>query len=116
MVEVASALTIVQKAIEFAKKVKDIELESKLLDLKGMINDLKGENLDLKEKIGELEKTSKLKSELVVKDEYYYQGEDGPFCTKCFDDEGKLIRVVTEWKQTGQTCRKCPKCNTTMVK
>jgi antitoxin component of RelBE/YafQ-DinJ toxin-antitoxin module len=55
------------------------------------------ENQDLKKQIKELEENLDLKSKMKWKVPFYWleenDKEDGPFCQKCYDTDGKLIRV-----------------------
>lgn len=99
---IGSAIGLVVKAKELADKLKDLELkevivdlQSRLIDLKLQIAELREENVHLK---AEARKLS-MPPELVVKEGMYYKTEgDGPFCTACFDNNGKLIRVTEQAK------------------
>jgi hypothetical protein len=52
---------------------------------------------------------------VTLKNGMYYKGEDGPFCTGCYDAGGKLIRLVdapNPKQRMYLTRRKCPACGT----
>lgn len=42
------------------------------------------------------------------KNNAYWDGEDGPFCIKCFDDERRLIRI--NFTFPSDDFASCPKC------
>lgn len=73
---------------------------------------LKGENRSLKEEIEKL-KTLKTEEMVLGNDGLYYTKEtsDGPFCTRCYDEEQKKIRAT---KLKGNFTRLatylCPSC------
>lgn len=87
--------------------VQLIELSEKLREKEDQIHTLERENRLLRE-------AGDLKARVFPRDEMYYvrqddgNEEDGPFCTRCFDTDGKLIRLqVADWDQP-----KCPQCVT----
>ena len=66
---------------------------------------MENENRGLKEKIN-------VKENLVHRAEVYFlkkeDGEDGPFCTKCYDTQSFLVRM-TDWDQDLKRCPNCGK-------
>lgn len=54
---------------------------------------LQEENRNLRSEIHDLKNVEIIKSELKYKGNAYYKGEEGPFCTNCFDVTGKLVRL-----------------------
>lgn len=102
-------------SIDFLKiieLIKDPDLRMKITDLYGQNIGLKEENHELRMKLLGLEERSKINSELVHKDNHYYKGEDGPFCTKCWDADSKLIRLHEGGSSNGQRYFTCPNCKT----
>jgi len=86
------------------QKIGDIELNSKIIDLQQEVFSLLDENYRLKQEIeklkheiDELKKINEIESNLIMKGHFYYikKGDslDGMFCTACWDDRRKLIRV-----------------------
>lgn len=104
---------IYDAAKDAAKILKDagkIEEYVKILDL---IEDL----FEKQKKIESLEEeNNKLRNRLLVKDVYhfknnaYYQKEtnDGPFCTRCFDKNHELIRIIPRKPSSNHSV--CPEC------
>lgn len=83
---------------ELYKKGSNIEAEQKLLELKAAFLELQAEYLEMKEKVGDLEQQLSLKNNVKFERNVYWieqkdGSKDGPFCQKCFDDEGKLLRL-----------------------
>lgn len=102
-------------AIDFLKiieLIKDPDLRMKITDLYGQNIDLKEENHKLRTSLQEIKERSKINSELKHKDNHYFKGEDGPFCTKCWDADSKLIRLHNGGTSNGETYFTCPNCKT----
>lgn len=79
----------------------DLRLEA--YDLKTQVLELKEENRVLKEQIADAGKRT------LDKECYYFNG-DGPFCTCCYDSDGKKIRMHESDNNMGTKFNKCPKC------
>ncbi|MEI7749782.1 MAG: hypothetical protein WCJ25_02160 [Candidatus Moraniibacteriota bacterium] len=98
----ASALRKADKIPEF-QLILDVQQE--LLKQQKRISDLETENKKLREK---LELKGKVKFE---RNAYWIVEEgkedDGPFCSCCFDDERKLIRMMPGWSESSRVCPKC---------
>ena len=94
--------------------LKDTDLKIKISELVTENLSLKNDNFDLKKKIDAIDEIKTIASQLFVKDKVYFHKkenkEDGPFCTKCWDDEKKLIRMVR--RQGNTVFFTCPKCKT----
>jgi hypothetical protein len=117
--DIAGAIGLVKQVKELADQTKNLELktvivdlQSKLLDVKEEINELREENAKLKEEV----KRALAPPEVAVKDGMYYKGDDGPFCTGCYDSQKKMIRLIgamgPEKKLMG-IHHKCPSCKAT---
>lgn len=81
------------------------EVSEKLLDQQKRLFELEEENKNLKEKL-------KIKGSLIPEGNFYWliedEKKDGPFCTKCWDSDGKLLRLHGQGPSGGL---KCPNCN-----
>ena len=83
-----------------------LEFSEKLREQEERIHKLEKENRSHRE-------ASDLKARVHPRDEMYYVrqddgSEDGPFCTRCYDIDGKLSRLkVAEYDQA-----MCPQCKT----
>ena len=104
-----------QKRGEFMRLIGELSVE--LAETQIRLAECMRENHELKDVIANLQKDiESLKSPsskpLLKNGLYYNEDEDGPFCTACYDDQTKFIRVV----ETPQVMRtlgryKCPKCS-----
>ncbi len=114
--DISSAINLVKQAKELAEKLKNLELknvivdlQSKLLDLKEEINRLREENAKLKQDLA----LATAPPEVTTKDGMYFKGEDGPFCTACYDSRKQLIRLVNPTdpeRRMFHLHHKCPVC------
>ena len=111
--DIGTAITLLGKARELAKQTANIELQEIIVDLSGKLVDLKAELVDYKEEKLRLEERIKSLEaamakaqagpEVTLKDGKYYKADgDGPFCTRCYDAEGKLIRLNEMDSQNGR--------------
>lgn len=88
----------------------DHELYQKLQDISVKAYELQMENIELKEKIRKYEEKEKDDSAKEFKNQTYYFSGEGPYCTKCYDDEAKKIRMLEEDNNMGSIYYTCPKC------
>lgn len=102
---------MLKDARNFATGANDIQTVNLLKDIQIEVYDLLEENRELRDKIRELENNDITESEMKYIGNVYFFKKDGPFCTKCFDDEKKKIRMSVEntWGSSFITA-KCPKC------
>lgn len=108
--ELKSIAKTLQEAgkIELYQQILDIQ--EKLLEMQKRISDIEIENKELREKL-------KIQESLVFKDNAYWTEKggkkDGPYCSCCWDNDRKTIRM--------QPCGNpayfdCPKCKNKGVK
>ena len=125
-------LSSISKAVEIAKQLREVSEKIKDADTRGLIADLNLELADIKMQFAELQeeklelqkqlrdaRTSEdLRDKLEMKGGLYYLTEpvpgkqDGPYCTNCFENEGKLMPVramSSQFRFAGTYI--CPACN-----
>lgn len=94
---------ILQEAGKIEQYQQILELQQQMLDMQKKINDLTEENHQLKE-------ANKIKESLVPENDLYWLIKDGkkvgPFCTKCWDTDSKLVRM----HRYGDSSQICPGC------
>ena len=107
MFDITAITSVLKKFGRAVLQVKVDERSEKLREKEERIHTLERENRLLRE-------AGDLKARVFPRDEMYYvrqddgNEEDGPFCTRCCDTDGKLIRLqVANWDQP-----KCPQCGT----
>lgn len=99
---------------EIARRMRDAELLSAIADLsldsaqlKGEMANIREDNTRLREELHELRQRAECRSKVAVDNGMYRLKEpikgysDGPFCTRCFDSEGKLITMMGPGWQPG---------------
>jgi hypothetical protein len=99
-----------KEVAELVKKFNDIDLNRRILNLENEVLDLSREKRRAEEKVEELERTLKIKDEIVFRNNEYYVKKDGredegPYCTVCWDRDGKLVRL-----HEGSFGSICPAC------
>ncbi len=72
------------------KRLGNQDLLEKMADLRDQIFELREENRNLKEKLSEQESY-----DMYFEDNMYWDAnkKDGPYCSKCWDDNKKAIRM-----------------------
>src|SRR3989338_5684032 len=102
--ELKSVASTLQEAGKIEQYRQILDAQKELLEMQKQIADITNENKELKEKL-------EIKESLVYKDNVYWiekeNKKDGPFCSCCWDNDKKTIRM--------QPCGNpvyfdCPKC------
>ena len=101
---------------DVAQRMHDAEMSSAVADLtlnsaqlKADAATVREENTRLREEVEQLRRQEDLRSKVQIKDYMYYLSEPvsgysrGPFCTRCFDSDGKLIMLMGPGWQPGPT-------------
>ncbi len=92
-----SIISNAKEIAEVVKKLGNIDLYRKIVDLQGEIVELTSQNHSLLEKIRDLEQALKTKAQLSFEKNVYWlietKGKDGPYCQRCYDVTGKLVRL-----------------------
>jgi hypothetical protein len=74
-----------KEAISLIQKFDNIEL-MRMLNLQTQVVALEEENRALKQKLA-------TKERLVFRKNAYWMGDEGPFCSRCWDTDAKLVRL-----------------------
>jgi len=109
-------MSIISNAKEIAdliQKLGNQELYRKILALQGEIINLTGENHTLKEENQELKRSLKLSKEMTFKQPFYYaEGDQVPFCPKCWEVNKLAVHLMTGTRLADSTIHYCPHCKT----
>ncbi len=95
------------------KEAGRADLQGQLLELSEKLREKEDRIHTLEREVRSLREAGDLKARVYAQDEMYFvrqddSRDDGPFCTRCYDTDGKLIRLqVADWDQP-----KCPECRT----
>lgn len=135
-----SVITILKGAIDSATGLKKLigegkgkgDLSGHVLELQGKLTEglaaistliqdnhqLNDEIRSLKKEIENLEEKFKFKETLVFRNNGYWSkqgdGEDGPFCPGCWDQNRNLVRFLVQEVYGGHRWR-CPVCKTAFI-
>jgi len=104
IIEHISAITKMASGIEdhvVYNQLGDLRIEA--YELKVQLLELKEENAMLKQRLTEA-------GQKEIKKNCYYFNDDGPYCTRCYDDEGKRILMHPFDNNSGMVFNRCPKC------
>ena len=111
---------LVRSAKDVAEKIEDIERRGKLLELMEQLQRTQLQAMEQLFRAAELENENKvLKQQLALTESMtfdgmlYWQDEGndrkGPFCQRCFDDDGKAVRLQEGWDRYSSPWR-CTRC------
>lgn len=123
---ITAALTGLKTATDIARMIgessatlEDAEFKFKLAELlealanaRAEVAEVKSEMLEKERIITDLRSQLELAKNIVWDSPYYWikeNGEqDGPYCQKCYDSDGKLIRLQSRWGREGAwDCHAC---------
>lgn len=93
------------------QKLDNMDLVKRLVELQEQVYEVVAENRDLKDRNRILEEKLTTREELAFRKNSYWKGDDGPFCSRCWDGENQLVRLHT---RQGYDPR-CPKCDGSAV-
>jgi hypothetical protein len=97
--------------VALVQKLDNIELIKTVLALQQDAVVLIEENHALKHEVRGLKETLAIREQLVFQHNAYFRGADGPFCSRCWDAEEKLVRLH---RAMGYNPR-CPSCGNSAV-
>jgi hypothetical protein len=104
---------------ERAQRSKDVDIKEQIntmydnvLQLKELIMRLSDENQQLGQQFEEQQHPpEKPKIKQVGDTNYYFRGDEGPFCQPCYDDKGKTVQLSPPENWNGGVRRQCRVCN-----
>jgi len=101
---VNGAIALVSKLRDIAKKIDQAEMRNLLADLSNELADAKMAVAELKEQVVTLSEENRLLKEIQLGERekpvrvkwgcYQFEGDEGLFCTACYDTKGQKIRVA----------------------
>jgi hypothetical protein len=115
----SDVIEILKKISQAAEKFKSkevneaiIELQSKVMSIQQEIIKLNAENEDLKQKLEKKDKYNMIFEKNVCWNLKSDGTKEGPFCSACWDNNGKAIRMGSGQNAFGKPIYKCMVCNT----
>ena len=88
------------------QKIDNLELLKRMVELQEQVYALVSENRDLKEANRGLSEKLQTREQMQFRQNAYWRGDEGPFCSQCFDAEGLSVRMHVG-KGHSPICRKC---------
>lgn len=102
--------------MSFASGSKDFQLLNAVMEIQKELISIQNENRDLRMENHELKNIDITRGHLVKKVNCYYKDDEGPFCTNCFDSEGKLIYLILDPVNGKKAVfGRCPHCKTEKI-
>lgn len=104
-----------KEILELLKKGATLDAQEKIMQLREASLELQEENIALRERITALEREKEIRDKLIFDGKVYWLAkkdtnskiqQEGPFCQKCFDSDGKLVRLQNYDKVTW-LCANC---------
>jgi hypothetical protein len=108
-----STLTKIRKIIS---NTADRELVKLILDLQKEIFAIESHNLELASELASLKPQLDLPARMHTRpqsDYYFLDGDDVPFCPKCWESRGNAIHLLAPVSAAGRTRRECRVCKET---
>jgi hypothetical protein len=118
---IQAAISVVSKLRELSKKLENAEIKMLIADLSNDLADaklhaanVKSEMADLKAELTDIKQQALLRSSAKPRFDdggYHFEGEDGHFCTGCYDSKGqkiRLSRMARDFEVFGKW--ECPVC------
>ncbi len=103
--------------VELLKKGATVEAQEKIMELREKSLELQEENITLKAQIKGLEEALNIRDNIEYEPPVYWLWrqddagdltiKDGPFCQRCYDVDGNLVRLQ-DWDDSW-TCMECEK-------
>jgi len=107
-------MSVIDNAKDIAsliKKIGDIELYRKIIDLEGEIVEIAGRNHELQKEIEELREKLSFQGKMVFRKPFYYsEGDESPFCPRCWESERKAIHLLGPFEDLAEQLYECPQC------
>jgi hypothetical protein len=101
-------LDTIKEVASIAQQIDNLELVKRIMELQQQVFAQQDENRALIEEVRTLRAKLETRDQLAFRKNAYWRGEEGPFCSRCFDAEGLVVRLIV---QQGYS-PKCPKCET----
>lgn len=109
-------LSTVKQISELVKKYNDLELMKQIVTLQTEVFDLQREKLRLETELSNLQRSVQTEKEMEMQAPfgyYYRDGDEVPFCPKCWENDKKQIHLPDSEPWGGGVRRDCRVCDYT---
>lgn len=107
----------IKSIAKIIQKADNIQLYQKILDVQSQALHLMEENIKVRQENNDFKDKFNTKQKLLYQKQMYWfieddeygdqKNKDGPFCTRCWDDESKTIRLHSGIRHGTFQCPKC---------
>lgn len=100
---------------DLVKKAGQIELYKQISAAEDEVREIAREKRRLEDRLEELERALRFKEATIFKAPFYYlkQGDQTPFCPRCWEKDRHAVHVVLSWEEDGIAQWHCPDCKNT---
>jgi len=100
----------IKVAVQVAEKVKDAELHAAMGALRMEGARLAEENAKLRDENRELREKLATRDALEFRENFFWKGQEGPYCPRCYQEHGKASRMTEHRGRYINDYYKCPVC------
>jgi len=95
-----------------AKNTGQNELYKQLAAAEEEAREMAREKRRLEDRVEELERALRFKEETIFRRPFYYQkqGDQTPYCPRCWEKDKQGVHVIVIWSEAGETRFDCPEC------
>lgn len=104
-----SLYEVAKDAVKLARQADNVDLTQKLLDVQSQALEIQEDMAALRRENEGLRERLALRALELRDDGMYWDGDDGPFCPRCADGEGKRARVGQNRANGFWICNVCEK-------
>lgn len=102
----------IRSAINAASRLQSADLLQRLADVQLEGAKLAQDNARLRDEVAFLKQQARLDESMAFRDNGYWlqrsgRGEEGPFCSKCWDGDGKAVRMLEPPNNDHWSCPVC---------
>jgi hypothetical protein len=109
-------LNTLKKIRKIIRNTTDPELVRLILDLQKEVFAIESHNLELTSELTTLKQQLDLSARMHTRpgsDYYFLEGDDAPFCPKCWESSGNAIHLQAPVSVDGRARRECRVCSET---
>jgi len=101
----------IKAAMEMAQNANNAGVHKELIQIQIQVLELQNENYRLREEIRNLEEINTLVHDMKYKENPYWNKDEGPYCSSCWDSDKKAIRLIVK----NDFRASCPICKNEVV-
>ena len=100
------AIDTLKELVTLVQKLDNLELLKRMVELQEQVFSLVTENQELRRESQRLSEQLAQMDQMEFRQNSYWKGDEGPFCSRCFDVERRSVRMLKSEEHYPQ----CPNC------